>query len=117
MGLFGTPAAAAGAVTNGVTSPAGRISGSSNTAAIGGPLDVRDAATVTLLGEVAAALKLLHERCGNDFSVHLCSRSLPESGLTADVQQQLAFHVRDSDVKHLKDFLRELLLSATSSKQ
>lgn len=119
LGLFSTPTTAA---CNGTSAAAaGRPPGSPTTAAVGTPgglLDARDAATVALLGEVAATLKLLHERCENDFSAHLCGRVLPESGLPGDVQQQLAHHVRESDAKQVKEFLRELLLSAAgASKQ
>jgi hypothetical protein len=100
LGLFGCGAAAQG--SNG-TCPSSRQLG---------PLDARDAATVALLSEMASALKLLQEKCGDAFSVHLCGQVLPESRLPGELQQQLAYHVRESDAKQLKEFLRELLLSA-----
>lgn len=82
-----------------------------------GPLDARDAATVQLLTEVSTALKLLHERCGDELSVHLCNQVLPRSGLPGELQQQLVQHVRESDARQLKEFLRELLLSARAGEQ
>lgn len=120
LGIFGNSATAAAACNGGTAAAAasGRPPGSPVSATVGtpgGPLDARDAATVALLGEVAAALKLLHERCGNDFSAHLCSRVLPESGLPGDVQQQLAYQIRESDTKQVKELLRELLLSAAGA--
>jgi hypothetical protein len=103
LGLFGSGAAGQG--SNG-TCPASRQLG---------PLDARDAATVALLAEVATALKLLQEKCGDAFSVHLCGQVLPESRLPGELQQQLAYHVRESDAKQLKEFLREVLLSAVGA--
>jgi hypothetical protein len=66
---------------------------------------------------VSSALKLLHERCGDELSVHLCNQVLPASGLPVELQQQLVRHVRESDARQLKDFLRELLLSARAGQQ
>lgn len=118
LGIFGNSATAACNGTTAATAGGGRAPGSPPPAAAGtpgGPLDARDAATVALLGEIAAALKLLQERCGNDFSAHLCSRVMPESGLPGDVQQQLAYQVRESDAKQVKELLRELLLSSAGA--
>lgn len=72
---------------------------------------------MTLLSEVSSALKLLHERCGDELSVHLCKQVLPASGLPVELQQQLVRHVRESDARQLKDFLREVLLSARAGQQ
>jgi exportin-T len=104
LGLFGSSAAAAQG-SNG-TCPASQQLG---------PLDARDAATVALLGEMSSALKLLQEKCGDAFAAHLCGQVLPQSRLPGELQQQLAYHVRESDAKQLKEFLRELLLSAAGA--
>lgn len=80
-----------------------------------GPLDARDATTVTMLAEVGTALKLLHERCGDELLAHLCNQVLPGSGLPGELQQQLVRHVRESDARQVKEFLRELLLSARAA--
>lgn len=106
LGLFGNLAAASAA--NGPSAAA---------ASQAGPLDARDAATMQLLNEVATALKLLHERCGDELSVHLCNQVLPGSGLPGELQQHLVRHVRESDARQLKEFLRELLLSAREGQQ
>lgn len=106
LGLFGNLAAPSAA--NGPSAAA---------ASQAGPLDVRDAATMQLLTEVATALKLLHECCGDELSVHLCNQVLPGSGLPGELQQQLVRHVRESDARQLKEFLRELLLSARAGQQ
>jgi hypothetical protein len=55
------------------------------------------------------------EKCGDDFAAHLCGRVLPSLGLPAEVQQQLIFHVRESDPKQLKDCLRSVLLQANGA--
>ena len=67
---------------------------------------------MALIGEAAAALKLLQERCGDELAVHLCGAVLPESGLPGELQAQLVGHVRESVGRALNEFLRGLLLSA-----
>lgn len=108
LGLFGNLAATS-AAANGPSAAAA--------ASQAGPLDARDAATMQLLTEVGTALKLLHERCGDELSVHLCNQVLPGSGLPGELQQQLVRHVRESDARQVKEFLRELLLSARGGQQ
>jgi hypothetical protein len=54
------------------------------------------------------------EKCGDEFAAHLCGRVLPSLGLPAEVQQQLVYHVRESDSKQLKDCLRIVLLQANA---
>lgn len=100
-----------------LAAPAAASSPSAAAASQASPLDARDAATVTLLTEVGTALKLLHERCGIELSVHLCNQVLPGSGLPGELQQQFVRHVRESDARQLKEFLRELLLSARAGQQ
>ena len=46
----------------------------------GNGLDVRDASTLALLGEVAMALKLVYSKCGDAFPAYLCSAVLPAVG-------------------------------------
>jgi hypothetical protein len=53
------------------------------------------------------------EKCGDEFAAHLCGRVLPSLGLPSEVQQQLVFHVRESDPKQLKDCLRSVLLQTS----
>ena len=63
-----------------------------------------------LAGEVATALKLVYGACGDEFPAHLCAVVLPASGLTAQQQQQLVYHLREGDAKELKDCLRLAML-------
>lgn len=79
-------------------------------------LDARDAATVALLGEVSSALKLLYEKCGDEFAAHLCGRVLPALGAPADVQAQLVYHLRESDARQLKECLRTVLMQSKAGK-
>jgi len=106
-------AAAAAAAANTITGTASRLAAAAAAGFV--PLDARDAGTVALIGEAAAALKLLHEKCGSDLLQHLCGLVLPASGLPGEVQQQLVYHIQESDAKQLKDFLRGLLLSVAGS--
>jgi exportin-T len=107
-------AAAAPAAANTITGTASRLAAAAAAAGFV-PLDARDAGTVALIGEAAAGLKLLHEKCGSDLLQHLCGLVLPASGLPGEVQQQLVYHIQESDAKQLKDFLRGLLLSVAGS--
>lgn len=74
-----------------------------------GGLDARDAGTLALLGEVANALKLVHEKCGDEFLAHLCGTVLPQISAPPGLQQQLIYHIRASGAKELKDFLKNLM--------
>jgi hypothetical protein len=112
LGLFGNLAATS-AAANGPSAAAAAAAAASQA----GPLDARDAATMQLLTEVGTALKLLQELCGDELSVHLCNQVLPGSGLPGELQQQLVRHVRESDARQVKEFLRELLLSARAGQQ
>lgn len=51
-----------------------------------GGVDVRDAASSTFLTEVAATLKDLQARCGNDFSAYLQSTAMPATELPSSTQ-------------------------------
>jgi hypothetical protein len=69
--------------------------------------DVRDVATVALLGEAAVSIKLVHGTCGGDQLLsHICGSVLPSLGCPSELQQQLAYHIRESEAKELKDCLR-----------
>jgi hypothetical protein len=74
-------------------------------------LDARDAATVSLIGEVAQALKLLYEKCGEEFAAHLGAQVLPQLGVPGEMQQQLLYYVREGNAKQLKEYLRGLLIA------
>ncbi len=72
--------------------------------------DMKDAATSALIGEAAVALKLVHEKCGDQLLAHLCSSVLPATGCPQELQQQLAYHVRTSEAKEIKEALRVVVL-------
>eukprot|EP00879_Flechtneria_rotunda_P007650 GHRR01008022.1.p1 GENE.GHRR01008022.1~~GHRR01008022.1.p1 ORF type:complete len:244 (+),score=108.64 GHRR01008022.1:34-732(+) len=116
VGIFGSADLTAASRTGATAISNGNAIGSR--AAVGhGALDARDAATVSLLGEAASALKLLHQKCGDDFLAHLLSQVFPGTGLPSELQQQLAYHIRDDDAKQLKDFMREVLLSIGNARK
>jgi len=87
------------------------ISGLLRTTPGGSSLDARDAATVALIGEISLALKLLYEKCGEEFAVHLGGQVLPPLGVPVELQQQLLYHVREGDAKQLKECLRGILMA------
>mmetsp|Transcript_5354 Transcript_5354/g.11718 ORF Transcript_5354/g.11718 Transcript_5354/m.11718 type:complete len:1077 (-) Transcript_5354:655-3885(-) len=72
--------------------------------------DLRDASTMSLLGEAAMALKLVYAKCGEEVVVHLVTVVLPALGFPEELQQQLVYHVRGGEPKELKDFLKALML-------
>eukprot|EP00798_Chlamydomonas_sp_ICE-L_P025196 gene25196-10836_t len=78
----------------------------------GNGLDLRDPATLSLLGEVAMALKLVYSKCGDAFPTHLINSVLPKLGLPQEVQQLLVYHLRESEAKDLKECLRQILQQA-----
>lgn len=77
-------------------------------------LDPRDPGTLSLLGDLATALKLVYERCGDALVAHLCTDVLPHcAGAPQEPQQALVYHLRSSsDVKEVKECLRALLVAA-----
>lgn len=75
----------------------------------GSTVDIRDAAAISLLTEVALSLQLVHARCGEPFLAHLCGSLLPRLGWPPEAAQQLAAHITGSEAKALKDFLKVVL--------
>ena len=87
------------------------ISGLLRTTPGSSSLDACDAATVALIGEISLALKLLYEKCGEEFAAHLGAQVLPPLGVPVELQQQLLYHVREGDAKQLKECLRGILMA------
>ena len=79
--------------------------------------DMRDAATTSLIGEAAVALKLVYERCGDSLLAHLCGAVLPPTGCPAELQQQIAYQVRESEAKELKESLRAAVMWQAQAQQ
>lgn len=75
-----------------------------------GGLDIRDAGTMALLGEVSSALKLVYRQCGEEFPTHLVSSVLPALGVPPAVQQQLVHALRTATVKELRECLKEAVV-------
>ena len=65
--------------------------------------------------DVSNALKLVYERCGDEFAAHLLGAAGPAAGLPPALSQQLAAHVRESGVQELREFLRGLLTQAAAA--
>lgn len=76
----------------------------------GSGIDIRDAAAISLLTEVAVQLKAVHRLTGQAFLGHLCGVSLPKLGWPPAAQEQLVAHITQSEVKQLKDFLKTAVL-------
>ena len=76
----------------------------------GSGIDVRDAAAISLLLEIAVQLKAVHRLGGQAFLSHLCAVTLPKLGWPAAAQEQLVAHIAQSEPKQLKDFLKAALL-------
>lgn len=80
-------------------------------------LDPRDAATMSLLTELAAALKLVFAKCGEEFPAHLCGQVLPAVGCPPALSQQLAHLIREGEAKELREALKGLLTMSQQAQQ
>ncbi len=56
-------------------------------------IDIRDAAAISLLTEVAQSLQLVHSRCGEAYLAYLCTALLPRMGWPPEAAQQLMAHI------------------------
>lgn len=118
------PASPPIAIASGGAHPAGAIPGISEffvqrfgcevliegLAAPGSIVDVRDAAAISLLTEVAVQLQAMHRLGGAQFIGFLCGTTLPKLGWPALAVEQLVAHITQSEPKVLKDFLKQALL-------
>ncbi|KAG2493435.1 hypothetical protein HYH03_008254 [Edaphochlamys debaryana] len=95
----------------------GGAGGAGGQGAGGTVLDVRDAAVLNLLGEAAAALKLIYAKCGEEFPAHLTGAVLPALGLDPGSAQQLVALIRGGEARELRDYLRALMLGAQAAGQ
>jgi hypothetical protein len=82
----------------------------------GGP-DIRDAAAISLLTEVAQGLQLVHQRCGEPYLAYLCQQLLPRMGWPPEAAAQLAGHIRGGETRVLKDFLKAALQQIKQQQQ
>ena len=86
-------------------------------ALVNSSVDIRDAAAISLLTEVAQSLQLVHSRCGEQYLGYLCSTLLPRMGWPPQAAQQLVAHITGSDTKTLKDFLKAALQQIKQQQQ
>ncbi|PSC72015.1 exportin-T isoform X1 [Micractinium conductrix] len=86
-------------------------------ALVAGGVDIRDAAAISLLTEVAQSLQLVHQRCGEAYLSYLCTALLPSMGWPAEASQQLVAHITGSQPKALKDFLKVALQQLRQQQQ
>lgn len=75
-----------------------------------GGLDVRDAGTMALLGEVSSALKLVYRQCGEAFPAHLAGAVLPSLGVPPQLAAQLVSALQTATVKELRECLKEAVV-------
>ena len=69
-------------------------------------VDIRDAAAISLLTEIAIQLKSIYRLIGQEFLFELCRTTLPQMGWPAPAREQLASHITESDAKELKNYLK-----------
>lgn len=62
-------------------------------ALVASSIDIRDAAAISLLTEVAQSLQLVHSRCGEAYLAYLCTALLPHMGWPPEAAQQLVAHI------------------------
>ena len=73
-------------------------------------IDVRDAASIALLTEVAVQLKSMHALFGDEYLTQLCGVTLPKLGWPVSAQEQLVGHITHSEPKALKEFLKQAII-------
>ena len=73
-------------------------------------VDVRDAAAIQLLTEVAVQLQTVYRLGGDRFLSHLYGVTLPRLGWPPAAQEQLVGHITQSQPKALKDFLKQAFI-------
>ncbi|KAL2651855.1 hypothetical protein R1flu_019983 [Riccia fluitans] len=71
--------------------------------------DLRDANTFSLLGEIVTAQKMLYEKCGEEFWVHLATKLLPAVHCPPNMAEQYCLHIQKSDSKDLKAFYKPFI--------
>ena len=62
-------------------------------ALVASSIDIRDAAAISLLTEVAQSLQLVHSRCGEAYLAYLCTALLSRMGWPPEAAQQLVAHI------------------------
>ncbi len=65
--------------------------------------------------DLANALKLVHERCGQEFEQHVMTVAAPAAGLPPALAEQLVAVVRLGEGREIRDALRSLLTQAQAA--
>ncbi|KAJ0076226.1 hypothetical protein Patl1_33700 [Pistacia atlantica] len=68
-----------------------------------------DANTLVLFGEIVTAQKVMYEKFGNDFLIHLVSKDFPSACCPRDLAEQYCQKLQGSDIKALKSSYQSLI--------
>ncbi|KAJ0007010.1 hypothetical protein Pint_29154 [Pistacia integerrima] len=68
-----------------------------------------DANTLVLFGEIVTAQKVIYEKFGNDFLIHLVSKDFPSACCPHDLAEQYCQKLQGSDFKALKSSYQSLI--------
>ncbi|KAG6542252.1 hypothetical protein Mapa_016380 [Marchantia paleacea] len=71
--------------------------------------DLRDANTFSLFGEIVTAQKMLYEKCGEEFWMHLATKLLPAVHCPPNLAEQYCLHIQTSGPKDLKAFYKPFI--------
>ncbi|GBG87187.1 hypothetical protein CBR_g44922 [Chara braunii] len=71
--------------------------------------DLRDANTVSLLGEIAVALKTVYLKCGDEFLVHMRSVALPTVHCPDNMADEYCQRLQNSDTRELRSVLKTVI--------
>eukprot|EP01018_Ginkgo_biloba_P004887 Gb_29796 [translate_table: standard] len=71
--------------------------------------EFRDANTFALFGEIVVAQKVMYEKCGDDFLVHLATKIFPAAQCPQNLAEQYCLELQHNDVKDLKSLFKSLV--------
>ncbi|KAM6601711.1 hypothetical protein CsatA_021320 [Cannabis sativa] len=71
--------------------------------------EFRDANTIALFGEIVLAQKVMYEKFGDDFLVHVVSKGLPPAHCPQDMAEQYCQKLQGCDIKALKSFYQSFI--------
>ncbi|CAA0331378.1 unnamed protein product [Arabidopsis thaliana] len=68
-----------------------------------------DANTHALFGEIITAQKVMYEKFGNTFLMHLMSKSFPSAHIPQDLAEQYCQKLQGNDIRSLKSYYQSLI--------
>lgn len=71
--------------------------------------ELRDAHTYALFGEIVVAQKVIYEKCGDDFLLHLARNIFPAIQCPKDLAEKYCLELKLCDVKDLKSIYKSLV--------